>query len=250
MASFHPPSCRALRGGRFIAQPGAVERFISIGQRLVVDLLQAPVPVVGVLTGSALAGGFELLLHCHAIQAHAESAMGLVEAQVGIVPGWGGCREMLARSAAKVGVGQAIAHCFDLLRTCKVSASAQEARELGFLCDRDDITIKQLANCSIQSGCRTIYKSGPANERARLFINGSALDSSICNHHRGRRRPSHGKSPQDASRFNQARSSAKGFSVPMSQLRVAWDVRLLCAGSTQVGSRLGNVPACVANRGN
>jgi len=124
-----------------VDQPGEVERFISTGQRLFVDLQRAPVPVVGALTGSALAGGLELLLHCHAIQAHAESTMGLVEAQVGIVPGWGGCREMLARSVAKVGAGQAIAHCFDLLRTCKVSASALEAQAVGFLCERDAITM-------------------------------------------------------------------------------------------------------------
>ena len=58
-----------------VDQPGEVERFISTGQRLFADLQHAPVPVVGALTGSALAGGFELLLHCHAIQAHAESAM-------------------------------------------------------------------------------------------------------------------------------------------------------------------------------
>lgn len=126
-----------------VDQPGAVERFISTGQRLFADLQHAPVPVVGALTGSALAGGFELFLHCHTIQAHAESAMGLVEAQVGIVPGWDGCREMLARSAAKVGVEQAIAHCFDLLRSGTVSASALEARELGFLGEGDDITMNR-----------------------------------------------------------------------------------------------------------
>lgn len=120
-----------------------VMRFLATGQQLFNDLRQAPVPIVGALCGTALAGGMELLLHCHAIQAHAESRMGLVEKQVGIVPGWGGCREMLLRSFTAVGAEHAIEHCFELLRTCKVSESALEARALGFLTDRDGITMNR-----------------------------------------------------------------------------------------------------------
>ncbi len=44
----------------------------------------------------ALGGGCEILLHCAAVQAHAETYMGLVEVGVGVIPGWGGCKEMLA----------------------------------------------------------------------------------------------------------------------------------------------------------
>ena len=49
--------------------------------------------------GLALGGGCEILLHCAAVQAHAETYMGLVETSVGIVPAWGGCKEMLLRHA-------------------------------------------------------------------------------------------------------------------------------------------------------
>lgn len=126
---------------KIVDRPAEVEQFIRIGQELFVALKQAPVPVVGALCGKALAGGTELLLHCHAIQAHAESAMGLVEVQVGIVPAWGGCREMLVRSAESVGPERAIEHCFELIRGGKVSASALEARALGFLRDGDGITM-------------------------------------------------------------------------------------------------------------
>ena len=45
----------------------------------------------------ALGGGCEILLHCAAVQAHAETYMGLVEVGVGLIPGWGGCKEMLLR---------------------------------------------------------------------------------------------------------------------------------------------------------
>jgi 3-hydroxyacyl-CoA dehydrogenase len=60
-------------------------------------LKYAPFPVVGAPAGMALGGGCEVLLHCDAIQAHAESYIGLVECGVGLVPGWGGNGEMLDR---------------------------------------------------------------------------------------------------------------------------------------------------------
>ena len=50
--------------------------------------------------GLALGGGCEILLHCYAVQAHAETYIGLVETGVGIVPAWGGCKEMLLRRIA------------------------------------------------------------------------------------------------------------------------------------------------------
>jgi len=120
---------------------GESERFIATGQEVFAEIRRARVPVVGAPVGTALAGGLELLLHCHAVQAHAETRMGLVEAQVGIVPGWGGCRELLIRSAERFGAGQAIAHCFELVRTSTVTASALEARELGFLYETDGISM-------------------------------------------------------------------------------------------------------------
>ena len=48
----------------------------------------------------ALGGGCEILLHCAAVQAHAETYVGLVECGVGLIPGWGGCKEMLHRWAS------------------------------------------------------------------------------------------------------------------------------------------------------
>ena len=59
----------------------------------------APFPVVGAPSGMALGGGCEVLLHCDAVQAHAESYIGLVEVGVGLIPGWGGCTTLLRRWA-------------------------------------------------------------------------------------------------------------------------------------------------------
>ena len=46
------------------------------------------------------AGGCEVLLHCDAIQACGETYIGLVEAGVGLIPGWGGTKETVLRNVA------------------------------------------------------------------------------------------------------------------------------------------------------
>ena len=77
------------------SRPGArSRRLIERRARRPCKALQdAPFPVVGAPSGMALGGGCEILLHCDAMQAHAESYIGLVEVGVGLIPGWGGCKE-------------------------------------------------------------------------------------------------------------------------------------------------------------
>lgn len=123
------------------AEPGAVGAYIRRGQQLFARLRQSSVPVVAAVTGKALGGGLELLFHCHGVQAHAEVQLGLVETRAGIVPGWGGCRELLARSCERLGPDRAICHAFDLIRHGRVCGSALEARRWGLLRDRDGISM-------------------------------------------------------------------------------------------------------------
>jgi 3-hydroxyacyl-CoA dehydrogenase len=112
------------------------------GRRTFAAVKFSPVPVVGAVAGRALGGGCELLMHCAAVQAHTDTFMGLVELGAGLVPGWGGCRELLLRAAAAQAGGPmpAARHAFEVIATARVSTSAQEARELGFLRPRDRIT--------------------------------------------------------------------------------------------------------------
>ena len=95
----------------------------------------------------ALGGGCEILLHCDAIQAHAESYIGLVECGVGLVPGWGGCGEMLRRwrdaAAMPKGPMPAVAKVFETVSTATVSRSAAQAKELLFQAPRDGITMNR-----------------------------------------------------------------------------------------------------------
>jgi len=74
-----------------------VRALVRRGQRAYQRLKYAPFPVVGAPSGMALGGGCEILLHCDAVQASAETYAGLVETAVGIVPAWGGCKELLTR---------------------------------------------------------------------------------------------------------------------------------------------------------
>lgn len=124
-----------------IDDPEKLEHFINKGQHLFQALKTAPIPIVGALSGKALGGGFELLLHCHSIQVHAEASIGLVENLVGIVPGWGGCKEMLVRCYERFGADQAITKCFNLIQSSHITASAFEAQQLGFLTKNDCISM-------------------------------------------------------------------------------------------------------------
>src|ERR1700740_1033781 len=60
-------------------------------------LKYAPFPVVSSLSGMALGGGCEMVLHSNGAAAHIESYPGLVEVGVGLIPAWGGCKEVLLR---------------------------------------------------------------------------------------------------------------------------------------------------------
>jgi len=124
-----------------------IEQMISGGQETYKALKYAPFPVVGAPAGLALGGGCEILLHCDAVQAHAESYIGLVECGVGLIPGWGGCKEMLHRWATlgrlPKGPMPAIAKVFETVSTATVAKSAAEAKELLFLKPSDGITMNR-----------------------------------------------------------------------------------------------------------
>jgi 3-hydroxyacyl-CoA dehydrogenase len=115
----------------------------------------SPKPVVSAPFGLTLGGGCEISLHAAARQPHAELYMGLVEVGVGLLPGGGGCKEMLLRavdSAASIrpdGRGEsvelmeAMKKVFETIATAKVATSAHEARGLGFLSSSDRITMNR-----------------------------------------------------------------------------------------------------------
>jgi 3-hydroxyacyl-CoA dehydrogenase len=115
----------------------------------------SPKPVVVGAFGLTLGGGTEISLHAPARQSHAELYTGLVEVGVGLIPGGGGCKEMLLRaldSANSIRPGgrgesvellEAMKRAFETIAMAKVATSAHEARGLGFLSASDGITMNR-----------------------------------------------------------------------------------------------------------
>jgi 3-hydroxyacyl-CoA dehydrogenase len=124
-----------------------IEQMLVQGQETYRALKYAKFPVIGAPAGLALGGGCEILLHCDALQAHAETYVGLVEAGVGLVPAWGGCKEMLARWASNPHLPRGpippVAQVFETVSVATVAKSAAEARDLMYLRPHDRVTMNR-----------------------------------------------------------------------------------------------------------
>ena len=124
-----------------------IEGMLENGQKAMKAMKYAAFPVVAAPSGMALGGGCELLLHAAAVQAHAETYAGLVEAGVGVLPGWGGCKEMLVRHTRDEtrpnGPLPPVARSFEYISTAAVAKSAQEARDMHILRESDGITMNR-----------------------------------------------------------------------------------------------------------
>lgn len=111
----------------------AIRQFQSTTMRL----RYSSIPVVVAPHGMTLGGGCEMSLHADAVQAAAESYIGLVELGVGLIPGGGGTKEMVLRASDRnikedVELNY-LQQLFINIGTAKVSTSAYEAYGLSIL---------------------------------------------------------------------------------------------------------------------
>jgi 3-hydroxyacyl-CoA dehydrogenase len=109
-------------------------------QDALMRLRYASVPVVAAMRGLALGGGCELALHCAMRVSTLENYMGLVEVGVGLLPAGGGLTYLARRAAQLASAINSPADLLTFLRegltqvaTAKVSTSALEARQMGYL---------------------------------------------------------------------------------------------------------------------
>jgi len=124
-----------------------IEPFVKKFQQGMLRVKYANVPVVAAVSGIALGGGCELMLHSAKRVAHIESYVGLVEVGVGLVPAGGGLKEAALRAAdaaAAVGASNGellkfLSKSFENAAMAKVSASALDARAMGYLKPSDTI---------------------------------------------------------------------------------------------------------------
>ncbi len=125
-----------------------VEKNILLkGQEVYSKLKYSKFPVIAAPFNLALGGGCEIILHSNYVQAHIESYIGLTEAALGILPAWGGCKELLSRFSSNKktpkGPMPAIIKTFELIGMAKVSTSAHEAKKIGYLKETDGITMNR-----------------------------------------------------------------------------------------------------------
>ncbi len=139
-----------------LAMWAQVQEFIDRGQRTFTALKFAPFPVVSAPSGFAFGGGCEILLNADAVQAHAETYCGLVEVGVGVIPGWGGCKEMILRFQEREKAQHnkqwfspdtspmgAVRKAFELIGVATVAKSGPEAQKLGYFRETDGITMNR-----------------------------------------------------------------------------------------------------------
>lgn len=104
-------------------------------------------PVVVAPSGMALGGGCEMTMHAARAVAAAESYIGLVEVGAGVIPGGGGCKEVLRRRMNPVmKIPNAdplppLQRIFETVGQATVGTSAEESRKLGYLSPNDRIVM-------------------------------------------------------------------------------------------------------------
>jgi 3-hydroxyacyl-CoA dehydrogenase len=136
---------RQIAAGDWASLDAGVRAF----QQSVTSLRRVAFPIVVAPFGLTLGGGAEFTLHAARVQAHAELYMGLVEVGVGLIPAGGGTKELLFRFTEELvpyeeaDPFEAVKRAFKLISTATTSASALEARKLGFLRDGDRISMNR-----------------------------------------------------------------------------------------------------------
>ncbi len=122
-----------------------VDFIIRSFQKAHLNLRFSPIPVVAAPHGLTLGGGCEMTLHTDMVIANAETYTGLVEIGAGVIPAGGGTKEMLLRAMDGMPEGAIelpyLQKVFETIAMAKVSTSAEEARDLGFLRPVDRIII-------------------------------------------------------------------------------------------------------------
>jgi 3-hydroxyacyl-CoA dehydrogenase len=121
---------------------------VRMFQKTTLSLRYSPVPVIVAPAGLALGGGCEFILHGDRVQAAAETYMGLVEVGVGLIPAGGGTKEMVQRAARTAATAKAdpqpfVQQAFETMALARVSTSAANAQQLGYLRDHDTVSMNR-----------------------------------------------------------------------------------------------------------
>ena len=163
-----------------------LEQQIAALQQLVMRAKYSSRPVVTAPHGMTLGGGCEVAMHSAMSVATAETYMGLVEAGMGLLPGAGGCKELVVRYLGDIpqdidyDPNPFVQKAFERIGTARPAEGAGACRDWGFLrpgdrvsmnIDRQVFDAKQAAMGLAHSGYvapapRTVKLPGPTGAAA------------------------------------------------------------------------------------
>lgn len=124
-----------------------IEKMIKGFQDVCMRLKYSKKPVVAAPAGMTLGGGCEITMGCDAVRAHCETYIGLVEVGAGLIPGGGGCKnlllnwgEIMLAKGSKGWAGKSdggpfpkTQQTFETIAFAKVATSALEGMSYGYL---------------------------------------------------------------------------------------------------------------------
>lgn len=168
-----------------------LDDYITCGQSLFLAMKYTPIPVVAAMHGFALGGGCEFALHADAIVAHSELTAGLPEANVGLIPAWGGCTQLLLRASLQDGPKGPVAEASRAMRAIfppALSGSAEEAREIGYLRADDGFVMHRgMLLAAARDRARQMISEGyEPPDKATLKMAGASAREGVLIQHRAR----------------------------------------------------------------
>jgi 3-hydroxyacyl-CoA dehydrogenase len=130
-------------------QWGDIEKLVDGLQQLLMRAKYSTKPVITAPHGLTLGGGAEIAMQSSATVGTGELYMGLVEVGVGLIPGAGGCKELVMRYTGDIPADIAfdpnpfIQKAFERIATAQVATSGGEAQAWGFLRPTDVLVLDQ-----------------------------------------------------------------------------------------------------------
>jgi 3-hydroxyacyl-CoA dehydrogenase len=124
-----------------------IDLMVRTFQKTMMRTRYSSVPVVTAPHGLSLGGGCEINLHADAVQASAETYIGLVEMGVGLIPGGGGTKELTLRASDAFEKGDielnTLQNAYMNIAMAKVATSAAEAFDMGIFRKHDRVSINE-----------------------------------------------------------------------------------------------------------
>src|SRR6185436_13372606 len=164
-----------------------IDLMVRLFQQSTMALRYADVPVVVAPAGLALGGGCEISMHGDRVQAAGDTFMGLVEVGVGLIPGGGGTKEMIARASESMTAGDndylpPIQRAFETIAFAKTSASGPDAERLGYLRAVDAFTMNRerlIADAKARALQRVRDGYQPPPRRHAIVVGGDSVSATL-----------------------------------------------------------------------